>query len=193
MSLASIYQQIIEHPENNWAKEKGYVPVYTVSENSKIMIVGQAPGIKAQTSLTPWNDVSGDRLRDWLGVSREQFYNTGNFALVPMDLFYPGKGKHGDLPPRKGFAAHWHPRILAELTNLQLILLVGNYAQSYYLGTSKKRNLTETVLSYKEYAPKYFPFVHPSPLNFRWRAINPWFEAEVVPYARERVQTILNL
>lgn len=190
--LGDIYQTIVEDPDNFWAKEQGYVPIYTTSEQARILIVGQAPGRKAQESLKPWNDISGIRLRSWLNVSDDQFYNPNLFALVPMDFYYPGKGAHGDLPPRKNFAAKWHPILLAEMPNIELIIPIGAYAQKYYLGDSAKLNLTQTVLAYNEYLPKYFPLVHPSPLNFRWHTLNPWFEQELVPVLRSRVNEILD-
>lgn len=178
---------------NAWAQQKSYLPVYTASATARVVIVGQAPGRIAQESLTPWNDVSGDRLRDWLGLSREQFYDEKLISLMPMDFYYPGKGPHGDLPPRKGFAPIWHPKLRALMPQVELTLLVGRYAQAYYLGQLNKRTLTETVMSYEEYLPSFLPMVHPSPLNFRWLSVNPWFEAEVVPAARQRVHDILKI
>lgn len=191
ITLERIYKEIADDPSNAWARELGYVPVYTASAKSKIMIVGQAPGRKAQDSRRPWNDASGIKLRSWLGVTDEQFYNPDLFALVPMDFYYPGKGAHGDLPPRKDFAARWHPQILAEMPDIQLIILIGNYSQKYYLNGITKPNLTQTVQAYEEYLPKYLPLVHPSPLNFRWLRNNPWFETDLVPVLREKVHEIL--
>ncbi|UTX51728.1 uracil-DNA glycosylase family protein [Candidatus Saccharibacteria bacterium TM7i] len=176
---------------NSDMADKGYAPVYTAGAGAKIVIVGQAPGAKAQMSMKPWNDASGRLLRQWLGVSEEQFYDPNLIALIPMDFFFPGKGVHGDLPPRKGFAEKWHPRLLEHMPNVELILLVGAYAQKYYLGSTTKYNLTETVRAFDEYLPRYFPLVHPSPLNFRWRAKNAWFDSEVVPKLHERVWAIL--
>jgi len=190
--FATAYQAIIDDPMNAEMKDKGYVPVYTASAKARIMIVGQAPGRKAQATLKPWNDASGVLLREWLGVTDEQFYNPDIFALVPMDFYYPGKGVHGDLPPRKGFADKWHPALLAHMPNVELIILVGAYAQKYYLGKSAKRNLTETVYAYQEYLPTYFPLVHPSPLNFRWRAVNTWFNAAVVPALHAHVHQLID-
>lgn len=189
--LQQIYKEIHNHPSNKVLKAKGYAPVYTASKHAKIVIVGQAPGRKAQNSGIPWNDVSGVKLRGWLGLSNEQFYDPKLVALVPMDFYYPGKGAHGDLPPRKGFAQMWHPQILAMMSDVQLILLVGAYAQKYYLGATAKNNLTLTVKSYKDYLPKFIPLVHPSPLNFRWQTKNPWFEKNLVPDLRKRVKKIL--
>lgn len=191
MSLQQIRREIIEHPSNKWAADKGYEPVYTASEKSKIVIVGQAPGRKAQATKIPWNDPSGDKLRQWLNLSREEFYDDTKIALMPMDFFYPGKGVHGDLPPRADFAPFWHPKLLALMPNVKLTLLVGSYTQRYYLGKKAKKTLTETVRSYEEYLPQFFPMVHSSPLNFRWRTINPWFETDVVPVAKRLVAEIL--
>lgn len=186
-----IYQAIVDDPMNADMKAKGYVPVYTAGPHAKIAIVGQAPGTKAQASLKPWNDASGILLRKWLGVTDDQFYDPDIFALIPMDFYYPGKGVHGDLPPRKGFAEKWHPQLLALMPGIELIIVIGAYSQKYYLGKNVKANLTETVRAYKEYLPTYFPLVHPSPLNFRWRSNNRWFEFEVVPVLHTRVHEIL--
>ena len=179
-------------PSNAWATAAGYSPLYAVSERSRIVIVGQAPGRKAQASGIPWDDPSGVRLRSWLGVSEEEFYDPERFALLPMDFFYPGKGGHGDLPPRRDFAATWHPRFLAELADVRLTVLVGSYAQRHYLAGSRKSNLTETVRCFEEYLPDYLPIVHPSPLNFRWQTKNPWFEATLLPRLRMIVKSVLN-
>src|SRR5690606_27598968 len=157
------------------------------SAKSKIIIAGQAPGRKAQESQKPWNDASGIKLRSWMGVTDEQFYDPDLFALLAMDFYYPGKAAHGDLPPRKDFAPKWHVRLLEHMPEVKLIVTVGSYSQKYYLSERAKRTLTETVRSYDEYLPDYFPLVHPSPLNFRWQTQNPWFEAEVVPELRKRV------
>lgn len=188
----AIYQAIVDDPMNADMRAKGYAPVYTAGPKAKIVIVGQAPGSKAQASMKPWNDASGQTLRRWLDITDEQFYDPDTVAIIPMDFYYPGKGAHGDLPPRKGFAEKWHPQLLALMPEVQLIILIGAYSQKYYLGKSAKVNLTETVRSYKEYLPKYFPLVHSSPLNFRWRAKNPWFETEVVPNLVQIVRTILD-
>jgi uracil-DNA glycosylase len=189
--FAEIFNAIIDDPMNVDMKNKGFVPVYSAGPKAKIVIVGQAPGSKAQASMVPWNDVSGVLLRKWLGVTDDEFYNPDKIALVPMDFYYPGKGAHGDLPPRKGFAEKWHPRLFELMPDVQLTLLVGAYSQKYYLGKRSKSNLTETVKAYHEYLPTYFPLVHPSPLNFRWRSRNPWFETEVVPELGMYVDEIL--
>ena len=185
--LDRIRAEIVAHESNAWARELGYEPVYSAAPGARIALIGQAPGRKAQTSGVPWDDASGVKLRTWLGVDDERFYDPSLFAILPMDFFCPGKGKSGDLPPRKDFADRWHQRILAELGDLGLTILVGGYAQKYYLGDRRKPSLTETVRSHVEYLPSTIPLVHPSPLNFRWQAKNPWFEAEVVPTLRSLV------
>jgi uracil-DNA glycosylase len=189
--LEEIQAEIVNDPANKTWREAGFAPLYTASEHSKIVIVGQAPGKKAQDSAMPWNDASGVELRKWLGVSDKQFYNPDLFALLPMDFYYPGKGVHGDLPPRKAFAPKWHPRILANMQEVELTILIGSYAQKYYLSKSAKGNLTQTVAAFEEYLPIFFPLVHPSPLNFRWQTKNPWFRQELVPILQERVKKIL--
>lgn len=191
LSLNKIREQIMQDPQNKDYTKKDLIPIYEVNSRSKILIIGQAPGLKAQMSASTWNDKSGDRLREWLGVTRDEFYNPDFFGLVPIDFYFPGKGKTGDLPPRKGFAEKWHPLILKNLKEVQLIVLIGTYAQAFYLENKKKKTLTETVKSFKEYLPKYFPISHPSPLNFRWRNKNPWFENEVVPHLQKLVENII--
>ena len=190
--FGAIFREICDDPMNADMQAKGYMPVYTASAKAKIVIVGQAPGRKAQESLQPWSDVSGKLLRSWLGVTDEQFYDPNVVALIPMDFYYPGKGVHGDLPPRKGFAEKWHPQLLAHMPDVELTILIGAYAQKHYLGKRAERNLTETVRTYEACLPDYFPLVHPSPLNFRWRKNNPWFEAEVVPELRRRIAQLLD-
>lgn len=176
-----IKQAIMADPDNEAYTKQGIEPLFTAPEAARICIIGQAPGIQAQMTMKCWNDKSGERLREWLGVTDDQFYQTEIFAILPMDFYYPGKGKTGDLPPRKNFADKWHSRILAALPNVKLIILVGSYAQKYYLKDNKQRNLTETVAHYQDYLPTYFPIVHPSPLNGRWLKKNPWFQQEVIP------------
>lgn len=162
-------------------------PVVSISESSKILVIGQAPGTKVHASGIPWDDASGRNLRKWLGVSEAQFYDTNLFGIVPMGFCYPGKGKSGDLPPRPECAPFWHSDLFDHLTEVRLILLIGLYAQNYYLGNRKKKTLTETVLNYKEYLPKYLPIVHPSPRNGIWMKKNPWFEKDVIPILQEQV------
>lgn len=166
-------------------------PVVQISSESKILIIGQAPGQKVQNSGIPWQDKSGDELRRWLGVSEEQFYNEKLFALMPMGFCYPGKGKSGDLPPRPECAPEWHPQIFAELKNVKLTFLIGQYAQKYYLKDKRKKNLTETVKSFHEFLPKFFPLVHPSPRNRIWQKKNPWFESEVISFIQKKTRKIV--
>lgn len=187
-----IYQRICDDPMNATMRAQGYEPVYTAGPRARIVIVGQAPGVKAQATHVPWNDASGISLRKWLGVSDEQFYDPDLIALIPMDFYYPGKGAHGDLPPRPEFAPRWHPLLLALMPDVQLTILIGAYAQKYYLGAHAQSSLTETVRAHESYLPTYFPLVHPSPLNFRWRTKNPWFETDVVPVLAERVDQIIS-
>lgn len=191
-ALIAIKDAIKSDVNNKPYTDQHWEPLFLADPSSTIMIVGQAPGIKAQSSGLTWNDTSGDRLREWLGVDRKSFYNPKLFAMVPMDFYYPGKGKSGDLPPRKGFAEKWHPLILEHLPNLQLIILVGSYAQNYYLKNDQKKTLTETVRSYDDYLPKFFPLVHPSPRNVGWHIENPWFLQEVIPHLKESVHHILS-
>jgi uracil-DNA glycosylase len=155
------------------------------------MVIGQAPGTKVHASGIPWDDQSGKELRRWLGVTDEVFYDARNFGIVPMGLCYPGRGKGGDLPPRKECAPLWHERLLASMPNVELVLLIGSYAQSYYLGPDRKKNLTETVMNFEEYLPRYFPLVHPSQRNKIWQKRNPWFEDAVVPELRRKVKGLL--
>ena len=186
--LPLLYHKIDRAETNALLHNRGLSPVYTASAKSRIVLVGQAPGRIAQETRKPWNDASGRLLRKWLGVTDEQFYNPDLFAIMPMDFYYPGKGAHGDLPPRKEFAPTWHPKLLALMPNVRLTILVGAYAQKYYLGMRAERNLTETVKNFNNYLPEYFPLVHPSPLNFGWRKHNPWFEKEVIPLLQVLVQ-----
>jgi len=165
-------------------------PVFRANEKSRILLVGQAPGTRVHNTRIPWNDPSGDRLRGWLGLSREEFYNEENISIIPMGFCYPGKGKSGDLPPRAECAPAWHGKLLKFLPNLRLTLLIGQYSQKYYLGKRRKENLTETVRNFKEYLPDFFPLPHPSPRNTFWLQKHPWFETEVVPALKERCQEI---
>ena len=190
-SLEQLKKEIMEDSDNKKYTDEGIEPLFSTPSTAKILIVGQAPGIKAQESKIFFNDKSGVKLREWMGIDDEIFYKSGLIGVVPMDFYYPGKGKSGDLPPRKNFATKWHSKVLELMPNLELIVLVGKYAQDYYLGNEKQQNLTETVFNYKQYLPRYFPIVHPSPLNFRWHSKNPWFIKEVVPELQKRVKEIL--
>lgn len=185
-----IIKRLKEDSRNKSYTERGIPPIFQVSPKAQILIIGQAPGKKVEESLIPFNDKSGEKLVQWMGIDRDTFYSE-KIAILPMDFYYPGKGKTGDLPPRSFIAKEYHKDILDLMPDIKLTILIGSYSMKYYLGKSMKENLTETVRSYKEYLPKYFPIVHPSPLNFRWQKANPWFEGEVVPVLRDKVHKIL--
>jgi uracil-DNA glycosylase len=190
MTLEQIHHNIVSHPSNAWAKSLNYEPIYKVAPNSKIVIISQAPGRVSQLKNTYWKDLGGSTLRDWLGVTNEEFFDVENFAILPIDFYYPGKAKFGDLPPRKDFAGMWHNQVLDHLKDVKLIILIGAYAQNYYLPKSKN-NLTASVRHFKNFLPKYFTLPHPSPLNFRWQATNPWFVQEVLPILKVKVREII--
>lgn len=194
VNIEAIKQEIIAHPSNSSFTKRGWEPIFTASPTAKIVIIGQAPGLAAQESTIPWNDVSGKTLREWLGITNELFYDEAKISLLPMDFYYPGKNpKGGDIPPRKDFAERWHPHILEQMPDVTLTILVGAYAQKEYLGDRAKKNLTENVRAYKEYLPDIIPIVHPSPLAGRWRAKNTWFEQEVVPALQAEVKRALDM
>ncbi|BAQ24075.1 uracil-DNA glycosylase family protein [Streptococcus troglodytae] len=190
-SLEEITKAIMADSQNKVFTEKDIEPLFAAPKTARINIVGQAPGIKAQKSRLYWNDKSGDRLREWMGVDYDTFYHSGYFAVIPMDFYYPGKRKSGDLPPRKGFAQKWHQPILDLLPDIQLTILIGNYAQKYYLHQKSSVKLTDTVENYRKYLPDYFPLVHPSPRNQIWLSKHPWFEVQVVPDLKRIIQQII--
>lgn len=167
-------------------------PVLTANPKSKIIIIGQAPGSIVHRTGIPWDDKSGENLRSWMGIEKKDFYNEEKIALLPMGFCYPGKGKSGDLPPRKECAPLWHSQILTQMKEVKLILLIGKYAQDYYLGQHKKRTLTETVKNYAQYLPEYFVLPHPSPRNNIWQAKNPWFKENVLPELKLKINQNLN-
>lgn len=166
-------------------------PVLRAAPKARILIIGQAPGTKVHASGVPWDDASGRRLREWLAIDEQTFYDESKVAIVPMGFCYPGKGKSGDLPPRPECAPEWHARLLAKLPAIGLTLLIGQYAQAYYLGDRRKPTLTETVRAYKDFLPGAWPLVHPSPRNQIWIKKNPWFDGEVVPELRKHVGRLL--
>lgn len=166
-------------------------PILVASPTARLLIVGQAPGRRVHETGIPWNDPSGDQLRAWLGMTREQFYDATRIAIVPTGLCYPGTVKGSDLPPCPECAPLWHPLLRAAMPDIRLTLLVGAYAQAYYLGARRGRTLAATVHAWRDYAPEFFPLPHPSPRNRRWLKQNPWFEAEVLPALRERVGAVL--
>ena len=161
-------------------------PVLQIQPSARILIVGQAPGRKVHETGLPFNDASGDRLRDWLGISRETFYDATQIAILPMGFCYPGTGKSGDLPPRPECALAWRAPLLEHLKNLQLTLVIGQYALAYHLPNEKK-SLTETVMGWRKHLPSIIPLPHPSPRNNIWLKRNAWFEADLIPVLRARV------
>ena len=170
-------------------------PVLRAKRSAKILVIGQAPGTKVHESGIPWNDASGKRLRKWLGVNDEVFYDQNKVAIIPMGFCYPGKGPSGDLPPREECATLWHKRLLSLLPNIKVTLLIGQYAQKYYLGDSEyysHATVTKTVKNWKKFAPKYFPLPHPSPRNTLWLKKNSWFEQKTIPQLRKNIRIILD-
>lgn len=169
----------------------GPKPVLRASASARLLIVGQAPGTRVHASGIPWNDASGIRLRHWLGIERERFYDERDVAIVPMGFCYPGTGTSGDLPPRPECAATWHARLLPLLPRIELTLLIGHYAQAWFLGARRQGTLTDTVRDYASYLPSQIPLPHPSPRNQLWLKANPWFETDLVPVLQARVRETL--
>jgi uracil-DNA glycosylase len=167
-------------------------PVLRATASAPILIAGQAPGTKVHASGVPWDDPSGERLRTWLGVDRDTFYDGRIFAIVPMGFCYPGRAGGGDAPPRPECVPAWRSRLLGLLPKIELTLLIGQYAQVWHLGAARKPTLTETVAAHAAYAPRFVPTPHPSPRNQLWLRRNPWFEAEVVPTLRDRVRVLVD-
>jgi uracil-DNA glycosylase len=166
-------------------------PIISAHESARILVIGQAPGRRVHESGIPWDDPSGERLREWLGVTRKQFYDPKQLALVPMGFCYPGKGSSGDLPPRPECAETWHEELLERMPQVKLTLLLSQYAHARYLGDRRKATLTDTVKAWKEYRPRVIPLPHPSPRNNIWLKKNPWFAEQVLPYLRRRVKQVL--
>lgn len=167
-------------------------PVLRARATARLLIVGQAPGTRVHATGLPWNDPSGDKLRTWINVDRERFYDESHIAIIPMGLCYPGRAlRGGDLPPRPECAETWLPGLLERLPNIALTLLIGQYAQRHYLGARAKGAVTETVKAWREYAPQFLPLPHPSFRNLAWLRRNPWFEQEIVPELRRRVAELL--
>jgi uracil-DNA glycosylase len=165
-------------------------PILRAKRSARILIIGQAPGTKVHQSGIPWNDPSGKRLREWLSIEDEVFYDEAKFAIIPMGFCYPGKGNSGDLPPRKECAELWHRQLLKSLPNIKLTLLIGQYAQQYYLANVES-TLTETVKVWQKYGPRYFPLPHSSPRNTGWLKDNSWFESKTIPQLRNKVRLAL--
>ena len=167
-------------------------PTLRAKRSAKLLIVGQAPGTKVHETGIPWNDPSGNRLRDWLAIERDQFYDETNVAIMPMGFCYPGRlPKGGDAPPRPECAPLWHARLRALLPNIELTLLVGSYAQAYYLGDKRGKTMTETVANWRAFLPALLPTPHPSWRTTAWQKKNPWFDDDLLPNLRRRVHVLL--
>ncbi|TYP75207.1 uracil-DNA glycosylase family protein [Aquimarina intermedia] len=167
----------------------GANPILEVSSTSKILLISQAPGRIAHFKSLAWDDAGGKRLKQWLNVSEEEFYNTDNFAIFPMAFCYPGKATVGDLPPRPECAPLWHQQVLSKLRTTPLKILIGKYAQDYYLRDT--RTLTERVKNIGSYLPNYLPLPHPSPINRFWMQKNPWFEEDTIPFLQSKIRAML--
>ncbi len=172
---------------NSYYKARNKRPVFQLGAQSRFIIISQAPGKKVHETGIPWNDASGRKLRFWLGVSEEQFYNPEIFSIMPMDFCFPGKGKNGDLPPDPDCAPRWHQRILSTMENDPMKILIGQYAIQYYLGSKQKTTLAETVRTFGDYLPEFFPMPHPSPRNQNWLKKNKWFENQNIPYLQKYI------
>jgi len=170
----------------------GANPIVTAHQQSKIIIIGQAPGAIVHRSGIPWDDKSGENLRSWMNMDKKTFYDPGIIALIPMGFCYPGKGSSGDLPPRSECAPLWHKPLIDKMNEVRLVLLIGQYAQAYYLHTKTKKTLTETVKNFEEYLPDYFVLPHPSPRNNIWQAKNEWFKKIVIPHLQAIIRELLD-
>lgn len=190
MTLQEMIDKLKADERNRDYTARGIGPIFQIHEKAKILIIGQAPGKKVEESGIPFHDKSGEKLMAWMGIDSDTFYSQA-ISIMPMDFYYPGKAKTGDKAPRRFIAAEYHQALRQLMPEIEMTILIGNYAMKYYLKGRMERNLTETVRHYQDYLPDYFPIVHPSPLNFRWQAKNPWFEANVVPALQQRVYTLL--
>ena len=168
----------------------GVRPVVQIDPRARILIAGQAPGRVVHESAIPFDDKSGDRLRQWVGLTKTEFYDPALVAILPMGFCFPGSGKSGDLAPRKECAPAWRQLILDQLPNIQLTLAIGTYAQKWHLGKSRQKNLTETVKAWQSYPESIIPLPHPSPRNFHWLQKNPWFESDLIPQLKQKVSTL---
>jgi uracil-DNA glycosylase len=166
-------------------------PVLRAAESARILLVGQAPGARVHMTGIPWDDPSGERLRQWMEVGKDVFYDESRIAIIPMGYCYPGRGKGGDMPPRRECAELWLDHLLAKLPRIELTLLIGQHAQRHYLGHRRKSSLAETTKAWREYAPRYIPLPHPSPRNTPWLQRNSWFEQQLLPELRVRIGALL--
>lgn len=168
----------------------GARPVLQIDPRARVLVAGQAPGRRVHESGVPFQDASGDRLRDWMGIEKSVFYDASRVAILPMGFCYPGTGRSGDLPPRPECADTWRRRLLAELPNLELTIVIGRYAHAHHLGAAQKTSLTETVRAWREFWPAMLPLPHPSPRNNVWLRRNPWFERDLLPRLRHRIEEL---
>ncbi|MBT3907512.1 MAG: uracil-DNA glycosylase family protein [Rhodospirillaceae bacterium] len=193
MAISDLLAQVRDCRECDQHLPLGPRPVLRASAKARVVMIGQAPGTKVHNSGVPWNDASGDRLRDWLGMDRDTFYSTDRLAIIPMAFCYPGRASNGgDNPPRPECAPLWHGPLLEALPKLELTLLIGSYAQKYYLKKTAAKTMTETVRNWRNYLPGIVPTPPPSWRTTAWLRKNPWFEADVVPELRERLANALN-
>ncbi len=190
MQLHLLLEQIRECNECQTHLPTGPRPIVQAAAEARILIIGQAPGRRVHQSGIPWDDPSGDRLRDWMGIDRDQFYDPKIVAIMPMGFCYPGGGNSGDLPPRKECAPLWHQPLLDQLTSIEVTLLIGNYAQAHYLPNGRSSTLTANVKDWRSYAVAIFPLPHPSPRNNGWLKHNPWFIDDVLPTLRQTIARI---
>jgi uracil-DNA glycosylase len=190
VSLQSLLEQIDACTLCAQALPLGPKPILQVHPEARILVASQAPGRKAHLSGIPFDDASGERLREWMGISRDQFYDPRQVAILPMGFCYPGRGKSGDLPPRRECAPAWRAQLLEQLKGIELTLLIGQYSQAWHLA-GRRESLTATVQAWRDYAPAVLPLPHPSPLNNLWLSRNPWFADEVLPVLRRRVAELL--
>lgn len=167
-------------------------PILQAAPTARILIVGQAPGLSVHQSGIPWNDASGERLRSWIGMDRETFYDASHIAIIPMGYCYPGRAASGDKPPRRECAELWLDALLAELPHIQTTLLLGQYAQRHFLADRCKSTLADTVRCWQDHAPEYFPLPHPSPRNTAWFQRHPWLETDLLPALLQRIQELLS-
>ena len=171
---------------------QGPRPVLQADARARILIAGQAPGRKVHASGVPFDDASGERLRTWMGIGREQFYDPRLVAILPMGFCYPGTGTSGDLPPRKECAPQWRERLLQAMPRIELTLVIGQYAMAWHLPAAKTKTLTETVRAWREHWPQVLPLPHPSPRNNLWLKANPWFDVDLVPAMQERIRSLVS-
>lgn len=188
--LSNLHERVIACRLCERELPHGPRPVLQVDDAAKVLIAGQAPGSRVHQTGVPFDDPSGDRLRDWMGVSRETFYDASQVAILPMGFCYPGKGKSGDLPPLQRCADTWRDELLRCLTGIRLTLVIGQYAQAWHLDQCKK-NLTETVRAWKDYPSNIIPLPHPSPRNNIWLSKNEWFGVDLLPHLKREIASAL--